>query len=113
LAYPVGSQLLGDFIEVEARALSERDQDDIVKVRFAVAALAHVVLAFGTGSGRLLVVTQRRCRHGGALGHLRGCGLALGGQVIPGKRTGRGLFARDRLGKIQGCKTPFDATGVS
>src|SRR5713101_4548993 len=63
-------QLLGDFIEVEARALRERDQDDLVKGRFAVAALAPARLAFGRDQAELLIVTQRRCRHGGALGHL-------------------------------------------
>src|SRR6266849_2437878 len=63
-------QLLGDFLEVEARALRERDQDDLVKGRFAVAALAPARLAFGRDQAELLVVTQRRRRHGGALGHL-------------------------------------------
>src|SRR5260370_7129664 len=62
-------QLPSDFIEVEARALRERDQDDLVKGRLAVAALAPARLAFGRDQAELLVVTQRRCRHGGALGH--------------------------------------------
>jgi len=48
--------LLGDFIEVEARALRERDQDDLVKGRFAVAALAPARLAFGRDQAELLVV---------------------------------------------------------
>ena len=62
--------MLGDFLEVEARALRERDQNDLVKGRFAVAALAPARLAFGRDQAELLIVTQRRCRHGGALGHL-------------------------------------------
>src|SRR6266403_6190774 len=63
-------QLLGDFLKVEARALRKRDVDDPVKGRFAVAALAPARLAFGRDQAELLIVTQRRCRHGGALGHL-------------------------------------------
>src|SRR5882672_1879098 len=63
-------QLLGDFLEVEARALRKRDVDDPVKGRFAVAAMAPARLAFGRDQAELLIVTQRRCRHGGALGHL-------------------------------------------
>src|SRR6266403_2679655 len=63
-------QLLGDFLEAEARALRERDVDDPVNGRFAVAAMAPARLSFGRDQAELLIVTQRRCRHGGALGHL-------------------------------------------
>ena len=63
-------QLLGDFLEAEARALRERDVDDPVKGRLAVAAVAPARLAFGCDQAELLIVTQRRCRHGAALGHL-------------------------------------------
>ncbi len=63
-------QLLGDFLEVEAGALRERDVDDPVKGRFAVAAVAPARLAFGRDQAELLIVTQRRCRHEAALGHL-------------------------------------------
>src|SRR5258708_31987301 len=72
-------QLPSDFIEVEARALRERDQDDLVKGRLAVAALAPARLAFGRDQAELLVVTQRRCRHGGALGHLADVDQLIGG----------------------------------
>jgi hypothetical protein len=41
-----------------------------VKGRFAVAAVAPARLAFGRDQAKLLIVTQRRCRHGAALGHL-------------------------------------------
>src|SRR5260370_25166355 len=63
-------QLLGDFLKVEARALRKRDVDGPVKGRFAVAAMAPARLAFGRDQAELLIVTQRRCRYGGALGHL-------------------------------------------
>jgi hypothetical protein len=63
-------QLLGDFLEAEAHALRERDVGDPVKGRFAVAAVAPARLAFGRDQAKLLIVTQRRCRHGAALGHL-------------------------------------------
>src|SRR6266404_4058297 len=63
-------QLLGDFLEAEARALRKRDVGDPVKGRFAVAAVAPARLAFGREQAELLIVTQRRCRHEAALGHL-------------------------------------------
>ena len=48
-------QLRSDFIEVEARALRERDQDDLVKGRFAVAALAPETSRPGTTSNTWMV----------------------------------------------------------
>src|SRR6266852_6219088 len=63
-------QLLGDFLEAEARALRERDVDDPVKGRFAVATAAPARLAFGCDQAELLIVTQRRCRRRAALAHL-------------------------------------------
>src|ERR1700730_10471296 len=53
-------QLLGDFLEAEARALRERDVGDPVIGRFAVAAVAPARLAFGRDQAKLLIVTQRR-----------------------------------------------------
>ena len=49
-------QLLGDFLEAEARALRERDVDDSVKGRFAVAAMATAPPAFGRDQSELLIV---------------------------------------------------------
>ena len=54
----------------EARALRERDVGDPVKGRLAVAPVAPARPAFGRDQAELLIVTERRCRHGAALGHL-------------------------------------------
>src|SRR6201988_5502348 len=48
-------QLLGDFLEGEARALRERDVDDPVKGRFAVAAVAHAPPPPGRDQSQLLI----------------------------------------------------------
>jgi hypothetical protein len=52
-------QLIGDFLEAEARALRKRDVGDPVKGRFAVPAVATARPALGRDQSELLIVTQR------------------------------------------------------
>src|SRR6266403_2344416 len=71
-------ELLGDFLEAEARALRKRDVGDPVKGRFAVAAVAPARLAVGRDQAELLIVAQRRGWHGAALGQLADVSQLMG-----------------------------------
>jgi len=72
------SQLLGDFVEAEARALGKRDVGNPMKGRCAVAAVAAAGAAFGGDQAEFLVVAQRRGRYAAALGHVANADQGIG-----------------------------------
>src|SRR5579862_9061517 len=83
-------ELIGNFLEAEARALRKRDVGDSVKSRFAVPAVATAPPAFRRDQSELLIVTQRYPEAVICNGH---CGAGLRGVTSRGP-VGHGGIAR-------------------